>query len=704
MRLHALLRLAVLPSTLGGPRHRPVARQPQRAHRLDARRFASLCALCLLAWPPTADAYDVLRNGGGRALAWPDREVAVFLQAEPYDGMSVALLEKKLRAAMTAWSAVEGTRLKLVWGGLVREAPGLDIYVRLGHPSEAGMQAERTARLTLYSESDGRLKRAEIVLDAAFWTFTNGPSLKSGPKADLQATLTHQLGHALGLAHTPSLQAAMYFFQPEPSGRQLAEDDRRGLRFNYGPQTPMGGLCDACEGDGWCAQGVCATWPSKDSYCVRACNSHDDCPIGTSCGAWAQGKACLPNLQHCAPDLVKATASGACASDLACPSPLACLSGLGTGMCTIGCSTSCGPYGQCVSFSNGSAAIGLCLQPGTGTFGQRCTRALDCQTMLCAPGLDGGGWCTQSCASDAGCQPPAVCDTDGLCARPGPLPVGWPCGSGFDCKTGRCADHSAKGWQRVCTLPCELAGDCPAGTGCTPTGTESLCLPFGPLADDAPCTAPGACGSGSLCDVGLVPGIGACQVACDPFTDEDQCPTGKRCVWVGDKSPKWGACRGSGGGALPGGTCDATSRCRVDLVCAGVTAKEAICRADCDLDVPPGQGGGCPAGQLCVALDTTDATGKRRGACAAGGGALVQVPPAELVPSNFAAVNLSLPQVKAWTPPDDQGTEEEGAPESEGGCSAAGPHRARHDRPIALWGLALLVVGVLWRERRQVCG
>jgi hypothetical protein len=91
----------------------------------------------------------------------------------------------------------------------------------------------------LFKTSTGQIGEADIMIsptqkfstDGTFGTF------------DLESTLTHEVGHLLGLDHSDVKGAVMQADQflngvsglPQISGRALSEDDRAGVRAIYGP-------------------------------------------------------------------------------------------------------------------------------------------------------------------------------------------------------------------------------------------------------------------------------------------------------------------------------------------------------------------------------------------------------------------------------------------------------------------------------------
>ena len=86
----------------------------------------------------------------------------------------------------------------------------------------------------VYRRASGQILDADIDLNGRdyLWTDTTEPTLAD---TDVENTLTHELGHLLGLAHANDPLATMYFesVPGDLEKRSLAEDDIAGLCFVY---------------------------------------------------------------------------------------------------------------------------------------------------------------------------------------------------------------------------------------------------------------------------------------------------------------------------------------------------------------------------------------------------------------------------------------------------------------------------------------
>ena len=623
-----------------------------RRHCYRAAQLGMASAWVLLA-TSAALAFDVRRDAKGALVRYPDRPIGVYVRyvGAPI-GVTPSVLHKAVQGAIDAWIAAPNTKIPLAYGGLVHEAARFDISIAFDSAFEISA-GEVLARTTRVRDGQAELIRTDITLNSHDVQWTPLPLAGAlQVAADLQGALTHQLGHALGLDHSRSTGASLYFYDTTTNSRSLSADDIKGAQFLWpknGKRPSDGGQCDACDGDTDCSSGQCLAWPDGNRYCAQSCTNHDDCAIGTSCGSYANNSAlaCLPNDGHCKADAARADLGAACASDLACEGY--CMPGGDVGFCAASC-TSCAAPGQCVQTNVGS----LCLVRGSAGLKSPCQVPGDCNSFVCAPSIFGGGHCSAGCK--AGCPAGWSCEDTGVCApdsNPGGLAVGWPCKSGFDCATGHCLTTKGGKFERVCTQKCVIATDCPAGTGCAEQGDTDFCLPAGNAAvAGMPCPGAKSCGGTLVCDSSPVSGMGACRAPCDPYSSANSCGSGEICAWFGSQSSLGGVCKAAIGGSRPwGAQCSAADACRADLVCvadakvsAELSVPGGVCRADCD----PKTAAGCDKTETCTPLDAAGS----HGVCQVGPtGPATQVQPNPDKPHNFTGRTLALPKVvraAAW--------------------------------------------------------
>jgi hypothetical protein len=125
-----------------------------------------------------------------------------------------------------------------------------------------------------YNDETGEIYDADIEVNTA----NNTVTITDDPKKieyDLQAILTHEVGHFIGIAHSPDPTAVMFasYSPGSISQRKLTPDDVRavctiyppnsGVACNTEPRNGFSGTCDTPEKKGLCsAASIGATAPA----------------------------------------------------------------------------------------------------------------------------------------------------------------------------------------------------------------------------------------------------------------------------------------------------------------------------------------------------------------------------------------------------------------------------------------------------------
>jgi hypothetical protein len=277
---------------------------------LRARFAISLfVASCALASSSSAAAYvRTTTETSGVPVQWNEKCVVVTIDLRGSKDVSLTDIATTLGRAVTNWTSrttmCGGLSLSRVPAYKVLDvaADGLpavifrnDVWQRPGHaphdPSAIGLTTVMYVN-TPGQPGDGTILDADIELNNVNYTFTTDPTnatARPGTQlADLENTLTHELGHVQGLAHTcwdhitpqppldntgtpipdcndpnlpPSItETTMYPYASMPgetSKRNLSPDDVSGVCDVYGPLAGKLGCYPEIDG------GDCSVTPAR---------------------------------------------------------------------------------------------------------------------------------------------------------------------------------------------------------------------------------------------------------------------------------------------------------------------------------------------------------------------------------------------------------------------------------------------------------
>ncbi len=243
-----------------------------------------------LAWRQTQTCYTSLSEGAylcqadelPKGILWSRRRIGYHLNERGSDdlptvnGRMSAPLRAALNASFDAWNAPSCSDLELYEVGLTdREDIGLDcaegappninvVVWREDAWGELGPSYTRSVyALTsvTFRASSAIIADADIELNGVNFTFTNEDNANA-TLVDVRNTMTHEVGHFIGLDHSEHQDATMFGMAPEGelSKRELKPDDIEALCTIYpsggplpqGPQGPCNSAVSA-SGEDSCA-------------------------------------------------------------------------------------------------------------------------------------------------------------------------------------------------------------------------------------------------------------------------------------------------------------------------------------------------------------------------------------------------------------------------------------------------------------------
>lgn len=157
------------------------------------------------------------------------------------DGFAGDDLERIVSDSFAAWTEPSCSGLKLLYGGKVdhnAELPGeRRNTVRFNADDWRGSATTFATTIVNYNPNTGEIGEADIIVNDQFYEFSDR-ELPGVGEADLQNTLTHEVGHLIGMAHSDVAAATMFGSADlgETKKRSLHRDDIDGLCAHYPPE------------------------------------------------------------------------------------------------------------------------------------------------------------------------------------------------------------------------------------------------------------------------------------------------------------------------------------------------------------------------------------------------------------------------------------------------------------------------------------
>jgi hypothetical protein len=215
----------------------------------------------------------------GEPLHWSKDDLAVELDARSATaaGFDAEAVTSSLRTALETWerAACSADRTLVLHLSLAVDCapvPG-DITVRFQASPGLDEEPAVLAASDVDFEGDGALRHVAIrVLAGPRWLTTGDERVEF----DLLSTLTHELGHAIGLSHSTVADAVMLddARRGQLTARTLSEDDRAAICTLYAPVDAEPSASRPEPGDAWDAGCVSAAETPEGAGCAVASRAH----------------------------------------------------------------------------------------------------------------------------------------------------------------------------------------------------------------------------------------------------------------------------------------------------------------------------------------------------------------------------------------------------------------------------------------------
>jgi hypothetical protein len=209
----------------------------------------ALLTIAIVAAPAPVLAYGLKTSSSGDLLRWPEGEIAIELAlADGPPELPAGEAEIAAQTAVGSWQALlEGSPVGLAVlpsAGAIAGGDGVNTIRWALDEDDPGVDVGLLAKTHLsYLVGDGIIAEADIVVNGAEFAWTVSAE-GCADLYDLEASLSHEVGHLLGLAHSLDPEATMFATARscETIKRDPTQDDWDGIIYLYQELPPPGGI------------------------------------------------------------------------------------------------------------------------------------------------------------------------------------------------------------------------------------------------------------------------------------------------------------------------------------------------------------------------------------------------------------------------------------------------------------------------------
>ncbi|MGB8294081.1 MAG: M57 family metalloprotease [Polyangia bacterium] len=189
-----------------------------------------LAALAASVVPRASAKTDVLRTRSGSVVHWATGEITIGFEASaPSRTVAPAGATEALLAALEAWNEIPELPLRF----RVVTAPEAMVRVQFCRGKWMGDLDDLGKALFTADISTGEVTSAVVEINECEHAFLAPDEVQDG-RFDLQAVITHELGHVLGLAHSDDPNALMFPCGGGGGLRSPKAEDRAKIASIYG--------------------------------------------------------------------------------------------------------------------------------------------------------------------------------------------------------------------------------------------------------------------------------------------------------------------------------------------------------------------------------------------------------------------------------------------------------------------------------------